>query len=587
MGERAAAAGGRPFSVNAAMFIDPPNQPSSPLARWLFGVPGSLLLVAAYLFLGQHHAPWLGEDLRHLLPAWEHASGAFFPAALLHPDLTPWGPLFAWSGALLGRLAEGFGAPFHLGSRLATPIWLAVAALVTATTARILFGRTAGFVAAIAALTSLGWLLFAHVHTAVAPTVAGLALAIAAAIRPDPLPYRLARASAALLLLFWSAGWPGLELALAVLPLLGTPLPHAATPPVGVLLPPDRPLAALFFRSVVRRIGFFAVAAALLATGWALVTQPPLRVWLATTWPERPFSADSWLTLITRPGVWTLWPLWFVALWPNRLYTWWRDPMTARLGLATLLTAGVVLTTFPIAESTPLLLTPVLALAATARLLRFGPGTLAAFAWFSVMLTLFLVVVALLVASAQWLGWPPGLARFLVQTRAIPLVADPQWRLPVALAAIAAWALLIWRLPRQVVRAASHWLLSVVLLWGLILLLLFPWLDGARNVAPTLTTLAEQPVVGTHRCLAPHPTLGVDVVAALRYYLPDYDDPDCPLTLVRLRVATLDEERRNEWQRWAVARAVRREGKRAEWWLVLPKGAAPLAQLPADQPIEE
>jgi hypothetical protein len=166
-------------------------------------------------------------------------------------------------------------------------------------------------------------------------------------------------------------------------------------------------------------------------------------------------------------------------------------------------------------------------------------------------------------------------------------VADPQWRLPVALAAIAAWALLIWRLPRQVVRAASHWLLSVVLLWGLILLLLFPWLDGARNVAPTLTTLAEQPVVGAHRCLAPHPTLGVDVVAALRYYLPDYDDPDCPLTLVRLRVATLDEERRNEWQRWAVARAVRREGKRAEWWLVLPKGAAPLAQLPADQPIEE
>ncbi len=569
------------------MFVDPPNPSPSPLARWLFGTPGILLLVTGYLFLGQHHAPWLGEDLRHLLPAWEYAQGASLPPALFHRDLIPWGPLFAWSAAALGQVAQALDLPFHLGSRLATPLWLAAAAVTTAAAARTLLGRTGAFVAAIAVVTPLGWLLFAHVHTAAAPTVAGWALLCAAAIRPAASSQRAAAAIAALLLLLWSAGWAGLATALGALPLVGLArLSPALNGPMRFsslsappFVPPLRPRGG--------RLMLLLAVGALLATGWAIGAHPPLRHWLAATWPAGRFAPHEWWNLITRSGLWTLWPLWLVALWPNRFYTWWRDPVTARLGLSALFTAGGVLAAFPSAESTPLLHTPALALAATARLLRFGPGTLAAFAWFSVMLTVFLVAVALLVASAQWLGWPPGLARFLAQTRAAPLVADPQWRLPAALVAIILWALLIWQVPRQAVRAASHWLLSVALLWGLMLLLLFPWLDGARNVTSTLTALTQQPVVRTHQCLAPHPMLGVDVVAALRYHLPAYADPDCPLTLVRLRVAALDEASRTEWQRWTLARAVRLDGKRAEWWLVLPKGAAPLARLPADQPIEE
>lgn len=567
------------------MFFDPPPYREPALwVRHLFGTAGIVLLITVYLLLGQFHAPWLGEDLRHFLPTWMVFQGQIVPASLSHPDLTPWGPLYAWSAAILGSVAQALGLPFHDGSRLATPLWLALQTGLLANAVKRLQGKSGAIVAAIAALSPLGWLVFAHVHTSVAAASASVAVLLWATTVCAPRRDRLTGWAVGTLLLFWSSGLPGVVLALGALPLAysrGTTEQREAwtflfAPPDAApshTAPRSAPLGALF------RFWTGAALLAGIATVGIFLWNPSVQAWARTTLQS--FSTTPEFEGLFSRGGWTLWPLWLVAFWPIRCYELWRVPKIRPVFLWLLWMIAVTLTCFPVGESTLLILSPPLAYVATLRLLRFGPSTTAAFAWFTLTMTVVLVVLVAAMLSAQLFSWPPGLARHIARaTPEFALDAAPI-RLATAAFGLLLWAVLVWRLPRQAVRAAAHWLLSVVLLWWLTVSLLYPWLDAARNLVPAVRTLWHNPVVAAHRCLAPGPRMGADLVAALQYTAPPTATvaPDCPLVALRLRVREHTPQALAEWRRWVLADATRGRGKLTEWWVVVPRGAPPLATL--------
>ncbi|WP_217125807.1 hypothetical protein [Hydrogenophilus thiooxidans] len=568
------------------MFFDPP--PSREPALWerhLFGTAGIVLLFSVYLLLGQFHAPWLGEDLRHFLPAWRVFQGQVIPTSLSHPDLTPWGPLYAWSAAILGSITQALGFPFHDGSRLATPLWLALQTGLLASAVKRLQGKPGAIVAAIAALSPLGWLVFAHVHTSVVAASACIALLLWAttvfATRRD----RLIGWFLGTLLLFWSSGLPGVILALGALPLVywrSATFPRASAWSF-LFAPPDVAPSHAVPHSAPLGVSFrlWAVAALLagIATVGFVLGDPSVQAWARTT--LLPFSTTPEFEGLLSRGGWTLWPLWLVAFWPIRCYELWRVPEIRPVFLWLLWMIAGTLTCFPVSESTYLILSPLLAYVAALRLVRFGPSTTAAFAWFSLAMTVVLVVLVAAMLCAQLFSWPPGLARHIARaTPEFALDAAPV-RLATAAIGLLLWALLVWRLPRQAVRAAAHWLLSVVLLWWLTVSLLYPWLDAARNLEPTVRALWHNPVVAAHRCLAPGPHGGADLIAALQYTAPPTATvaSDCPLVALRLRVRDRTPQALAEWRRWVVADATRGRGKLAEWWVVVPRGAPPLTTL--------
>ena len=575
-----------PGHRTVAMFFDPP--PSREPALWerlLFGTLGAVLLFTLYALVGLHHAPWLGEDLRHLWSAWAVAHGQLIPDALTHPDLIPWGPLYGWSAALLGSLAEVVGVPFHDGSRLATPLWLAVQTLLVTDAVRRIAGRNGAIVAAIAAATPLGWLIFGHLHSSVAAVSAAVAWLLWGSVAIEARSLRLLHGLIGATLLFWSSGIPGLILALGALPLIlrrAAVVPRTSTLSPGLAAYPDfltqtTPPSLPNSRCLLAWFAASVAALLVLATAALLLLLPDAVAWARATFDTVALDPRRGFDALRSRGGWTLWPLWLVVFWPNRLYELWRLPEVAPIALWLLWLLLATLVLFPVSESTLLLLTAPLAWVATVRLLRFGPSTSAAFASFTLAMTLVLLVLVALVTSAQLLDWPPGLARYVARVAPdFRLDAGPV-RLTAAAAGLLLWVLLIKHLPRQAVRAAAHWLLSVVLIWWLTVLLLFPWIDAARDLAPTVRTLWHHPVVAAHQCLAPHPRMGADVVAALSYYAPAQGRiaADCPLVTVRLKARALDPA----WRRWIIAQAVRGSGNRTEWWIVVPLSAPPLAAL--------
>ncbi|MCX7946345.1 MAG: hypothetical protein N2557_05180 [Hydrogenophilus sp.] len=472
-----------------------------------------------YLFLGITHQPWRGEDLRHLLPAWEIARGQQWPAALSDPALIPFGPLYAWLAAPLGRAAEMVGFPFHAGSRLATPIFLLVAVTLTALSGQRLGLPSLAPVAALAAAAPLGWLIFAHLHSAVAAAAAALALLTLLPLSPPHHPLsRLALLLLATAIAYWALGAVGLLLSLGAHLLSALPSLSPSSPP--------RPIPSWVLLG--------GALLTLLLSAALTLRIPAVWAWFKLTLPETLPSHDQIVDALLRHGSWNLWPLWLVAFWPIRLYDLWRNPLLRRLSLWLLWATATLLATTPISDSTLLLLTPPLALLAALRLLRVGEGTLAAFAWFSLVLTGVLLLLIAATAAAQTLGWPPGLARHIArQLPGYSLPAVP-WRLLFAGTALLLWLWAVRYLPRDPLRTAFHWLTSMAFLWLLALAFLYPWYEATRTLQPVVTALTAHPIAQNARCLSFDLSLSLDQKAAFRYHTAWEERADCPIAVRRV-----------------------------------------------------
>ncbi len=540
------------------MFTDPTQPRRSLWDRWLFGPAGAFGLLVLYLVLGLvGHEPWRGADFKHFLPVWQVLTGAFLPEALLNPALQPWGPLYSWVGAALANVATAWGLTPADGSRLGQALWWCTAALLLyrALSPR---DRRWALTAVLLFAGALGWVAFAHVHSSVVALVFAAALALGS-YAPQPRAQRVGTGMLALAFAFWSAGGSGVLFVAA----LALPAAWSARLPLPRALAVNESSGALRPAWLCFAWRFLGAGAGLV-TLMALVRCPAVADWAASTtsvwdWPWTRLT--DWAPRLVG---WSLWPLWLVVLWPpkiRRLFA----PEVRSLALAALLATVVLLSAFPAGDDTALLLAPVLATLAAWRLLSFGPSTLSGFVWFSRSVIAVLIVLIALVASAQLWDWPPGLARHVARTAPELELPDAAVRLGLAGLILAAWAVLSWRLPREAIRAAGQWFLSVALVWALLVILALPWVDHTRNPAPLVRTLAAHPTVVAHGCVAIAANAPLDVLAAWRYHAPSIRvAADCPLHLAR-RWGTKQSPTEEPA---LVTQAWRGEGKNRETWQI-------------------
>ena len=473
-----------------------------------------LLLAALYLLPGLiGHQPWkqdetyIADIVRNMLDSGD----LLVPSTAGEPFMEK-PPLYYWMAALCAWLSSSW-LPLHDGARLANPLLLGMTCCLLARTARVWWGREQAWLAPLLLLACPGMFLHAHLLLTDLATLPGVALALhgAAIARTRP------AAAGALLgtgagigflakglfvpgvLLLWalllfalykpvrSQGWrrtAGLAL-LAALPwLLGWPLALYLRSP------------ALFedwfwLNNVGRFVGFSVPRLGAAHDGFFWLKTLP---WFAI--PALPLALASCLDTSRRAThAAAILPLATLII-----------SMLAVLGLAASARNNYAL---------PLL--PPLALLAMPAAASMPP-------WLGRRLHGLARILAALLALAVWLLWcklhfPAAPLPWLVPGQVLPHdFSDPisPARLGVALllSLYAAGAAVRLRL------AASRWIISwtagLALAWGLLSLLLLPWIDAAKSYRALLGE-AMQALPAQQRCLASI-GLGESERAMLHYY---------------------------------------------------------------------
>lgn len=430
-----------------------------------------IALAAIYLLAGTvGHDPWKTEDAIHIGIVHGFLTGGdwLFP----HVAGEPWphtAPLYHWIAAALGRLLDGL-LPLHDAVRLATALFGAIFLFALARAARAFHGETAGRIAPLLAMGTLGLLLPLHEAQ---PAVAGLACAA------------LAWWGGGLLLREETASrWRG-----TLLLGIGTGLALPAHGLAGLVMAAAA-LPAPTFRRDWRSLALALLVALPLVAAWPMVLAngaPELwNAWWQNEWAEvtraRALPGAAHAELLA----WATWPLLPPALWSLRL----RQQQPGQL-LLPLLGVLIGLAWFLSGSYRLLSLLPAmipLALLAAYGTERLRRGAANAFDWFGLMTFGFFAALVWLGASAQALGWPPRIAANF-EKLAPGHDADYTFlALAWAVALTAAW-LWSWRLPRAHWRASLHWAAGTTLVWGLLAALWMPWIDHGRSYRPVAFAL--------------------------------------------------------------------------------------------------
>ncbi len=422
-----------------------------------------ILLAGIYLLAGiAGHDPWKTEDAIHIGIAHGFATGGdwLFP----HVAGEPWAhtaPLYHWVAALLGRTLGGWFA-FHDAARLASPLFGALFLVALAKAAQAFHGDTAGRIAPLLAIGTLG--LLTPIHDA-QPAIAGLAFAALAwwgggLILDDEQELRwrgglLLGAGSALA--FLAHGLVGLLMACAVLP-------------------------APILRRDWKNLALTLLVFLPLAASWPLLLAGQAPELWASWWQNELAEATLARDLPTLRHLeqlaWAAWPVLPLAFWSLWLRR--HQPRALAFPLfGTLITLGWYLSgSARTLGVLPVLIPLTLLAAAGADRLRRGAAN--ALDWFALVTFTFAAGLIWLGASAQALEWPPKIARNFDKLAPGHEVA---YSLPVlAFAALltVAW-LLSWRLPKAGWRASLHWAAGTTLTWALVTTLWLSWIDHAKS----------------------------------------------------------------------------------------------------------
>lgn len=425
------------------------------------------LLVGLYLLTGiVGHDPWKTEDAIHIGIAHAFLQGGdwLFPQIAGEPwPHTP--PLYHWVAASLGQLLDG-PLEFHDAARLASPLFGLLFLIALAGTAHNLLGDTAGRIAPLLAIGTLG--LMIPIHDA-QPAIAGIAFAALA----------------------WWGGSLILQGKTSGALVLGTGLGLAflAHGLVGVLMG-----IAVLPAPIIRRdwVSLFLALglATLIGASWplALASQSP-DLW-SHWWHNELAEATVARSL---PGLrhaeliaWATWPVLPLACWG--LWIRRRDFDALILPVLGALISLLWCLSGPVRSLGILVMLIPLTLLASAGADRLRRGAASAFGWFGLTTFSFAACLIWLGASAQALDWPPRIARNFEK---LAPGHEVHYSLPVLAFAIAVtlvW-LLAWRLARTPWRSSLQWAWGATLFWVLIASLWISWIDHAKSYRSTALSL--------------------------------------------------------------------------------------------------
>ncbi len=418
-------------------------------------------------------------------------------------------PLFYLSAALTGTLLAPM-LPLHDGARVAAGLYMALAFLFIALSAKELYGSSKSWVAALMLLGCVGLLLHGHQLIAETALLAGLAIGL----------YALAIAARRPLI----AGlWLGTGLGICI-------LAEGLVEPVMLLLTMALlPLVSSHWRS--RRYLLTVVVALVFVTPWGVVW--PL---LLEARSPRLFAEWFWIEnmerlrgiFIFRAGEdyfyyanalpWFAWPAWPFALWGL-----WVE------GRAGLQKPGIVLplTAFAafflllsvIGEGRAVngisLLLPISLLAVVSfETLQRGAANL--YYWFAIILFTFFAIVSWFYWMAIDLGIPSRLWKHMMDMQ--PAYQSGGRAFVVILAALFtfAWLLLLFNVKRRPERPVITWAVGITMLWALVALLLVRYIDTGNTYRAVFTQLS-QAVPASHGCIYSQ-SLGKPQRAMLHYF---------------------------------------------------------------------
>jgi 4-amino-4-deoxy-L-arabinose transferase-like glycosyltransferase len=430
-----------------------------------------LLLCTAWLLPGLvGHAPWKGGDGDHFVQLWLLLQSGVAPQA---DPATP--PLYYWVAAATAWLTSAF-LDLPDGARLASGLFVAVALLFVARTARALYGADAGWAAALSLLGCVGLLVRGHelnAHTAQFAAAAVMLYGIAHLSQDARSGWALG-VGAILMLLAGGAAEALLFLTLAaLLPLL---LPDYRSP------------------TVARALGWGVGGALLFGAAWLAflaVQQIPL---------VQAFNLQRWLGSGGLepgyyPGIlgWYAWPAWPLAAWAvYRERRHWRTPgILVPAGALAGLLGLYALAAHPSEEQGLILLLPLALLGATG-LFTVQRGAANALLWFAVMLFGFIGLVLWVYWSAHDLGVPTRLAARLTR-RGLTHVGELRpWTLALGLVVTLAWITFLARVERSPLRPMLVWTAGMTFIWVLLMALFQAPLDRRLSYASVAEVLVAR-----------------------------------------------------------------------------------------------
>ncbi len=438
-------------------------------ARRPLGQLGLLLLCAAWLLPGLvGHAPWKGGDGEHFVNLWLLLQNHAQPQAEL---ATP--PLYYWVAMATAWVSSPFLA-LPDGARLASGLFIALALVFVARTARALYGEGAGWAATLTLLGCMGLLVRGHeLNAYTAQFGAGAVMLYGMA--------SLGRAGGG-----WTLGVGAVLMVLA----------GGAAEALLLLVLAAGLLGFDGYRSsAARRAWTTALAIALVASvawlGYLSMQGVPF---------TRPLNLQRWLDSASpRPAFypallgWYAWPAWPLAAWAvYRAGRRWRETATA-LPLAMLfaLLGLYAFDAHPGEEQGLILLLP-LALLAASGLFTLRRGAANALLWFALMLFGFIGFVLWVYWSAHDLGLPPRLARRLVKLGMTGVGELRPWALLLGGLVSLAWVVFLVRVERSPLRPILVWTAGMTFVWTLLMALFQAPLDRRLSYVSVGEVLAAR-----------------------------------------------------------------------------------------------
>jgi 4-amino-4-deoxy-L-arabinose transferase-like glycosyltransferase len=418
-------------------------------------------------------------------------------------------PLIYLTAALTGALFSPI-LPLHDGARLATGVYMALAFLFIALTAKELYGSSKSWVAALMLLGCGGLLLRGHLLIPDTALLAGLAIGL----------YALAISARRPLI----AGlWLGTGLGVCI-------LSEGLVEPVMLLLTMALlPLVSAHWRT--RQYLLTVLLALVVVTPWAVVWPLLLkarspRLFAEWFWVENVarlrgiflFTPDDNFTYYANVLPWFAWPAWPFAVWSL-----WAE------GRAGLRKPGVVLPLTAFAAfflflsilgegrdiyGMPLLLPISLLAVVSFETLQRGAANL--YYWFAIILFTFFAIVGWFYWAAIDLGVPSRLWKHMMDMQ--PNYRSGGHVVVVVLAALFtfAWLLLLFNVKRQPERPVITWAIGMTMLLALVALLLVGYIDAGKTYRAVFTQLS-QAVPASHGCIYSK-SLGEPQRAMLHYF---------------------------------------------------------------------
>jgi 4-amino-4-deoxy-L-arabinose transferase-like glycosyltransferase len=441
-------------------------------------------------------------------------------------------PLIYLTAALTTTLFSPI-LPLHDGARLAAGVYMALAFLFIALTAKELYGSSKSWVAALMLLGCGGLLLRGHQLIADTALLAGLAIGL----------YALAISARRPLI---AGFWLGTGLGICI-------LTEGLVEPVMLLLTMALlPLVSSHWRT---RYYLLTVAVALVvATPWAVIWPLLLearspRLFAQWFWVENVerlrgifiFTAGEDYFYYANVLPWFAWPAWPFALWGL-----WAEGRAGlqKPGIILPLTALAVFFLFLsiIGEGRdvfgmPLLLPISLLAVVSFETLKRGAANL--YYWFAIILFTFFAIVGWFYWMAIDLGEPSQLWKHMMDMQ--PGYQSGGRIIVVIVAALFtfAWFLLLFNVKRRPERPIIVWATGVTMLWALVALLLVRYIDTGKTYRVVFTQLS-QALPAPHGCIYSQ-SLG-DPQRAMLHYFGDIltvrlekpgKRPDCDLLIIQ------------------------------------------------------